>query len=151
MGRMSARHPRDQPGPDTGPPQRWKGRRPFLEYFGQGLVWVGMACAIGWSTFGARGGVLGLINGALASGLPVWPIVGVPLIFVGLMLAGVLLHRQVRRRMRVLLRAHDCKLCLRCRYLLSDLPDHGRCPECGEPYALERLRGAWERTYRDLG
>lgn len=39
--------------------------------------------------------------------------------------------------------ANDCRLCLRCGYCLTGLPDQHRCPECGTPYEIEQVKRRW--------
>lgn len=41
------------------------------------------------------------------------------------------------------LRASGNRLCFSCGYDVSTLPEHGSCPECGEPFEHEELRTSW--------
>ncbi len=38
--------------------------------------------------------------------------------------------------------------CLNCEYPLKGLPPKHRCPECGNPYEIEVVRGTWKNTLR---
>ncbi len=66
------------------------------------------------------------------------------LLFFGLMAVGLMERRKTRR----LLDETDCRLCLNCGYVLTDLPDQGVCPECGEGYDLNHLSAGWRNAYR---
>jgi len=50
-------------------------------------------------------------------------------------------HRQLTR----LVAENDSRVCLRCGYLLTGLPDRHSCPECGVSYDVEENRRLWER------
>jgi RNA polymerase subunit RPABC4/transcription elongation factor Spt4 len=52
---------------------------------------------------------------------------------------------------RRVVRKHDFKLCVRCRYLLTGLADEGACPECGTAYTQSSLREHWSAVYRMSG
>jgi uncharacterized paraquat-inducible protein A len=49
-----------------------------------------------------------------------------------------------------LLKRNECRVCPRCRYVLSGLDDEGTCPECGMRYTLAGLEAVWRRTYAGL-
>ena len=65
-------------------------------------------------------------------------------VFFGLIALGLVERSKTRR----LLNETDCRLCLSCRYILTELPDEGVCPECGEEYELNYLRAEWRDAYR---
>jgi len=77
-----------------------------------------------------------------------WPrrIVFVALLVIWLV-AGTL-FLLARNRTKRLLRQTEFRICLHCRQVLLGLPDHGACPECGEPYELEHQKCVWRNDYR---
>lgn len=40
-------------------------------------------------------------------------------------------------------REHGGRLCVKCHYPLTSLPDEGDCPECGRRYRVDRVIAAW--------
>ena len=83
----------------------------------------------------ALGGWRVLPSGPVTSPLPGLRDVGALLIFLPTFAfagagAGLLWRRHDVRRLRRILRARGHLVCLRCGYLVRDLP---RCPECGTP------------------
>jgi len=51
------------------------------------------------------------------------------------------------RRLKVVLRAHDGRVCIQCEYPLPPPPPStGTCPECGVNYDLDRIARAWRRA-----
>lgn len=63
-------------------------------------------------------------------------------------LVALVVYFVERRRTRALLRESGYRMCLRCRHLLTGLPDSGNCPECGSKYDLDRQRAVWSDAYR---
>lgn len=49
------------------------------------------------------------------------------------------------RRFHARLAAHDYRLCCFCGYDLRNIPEYGRCPECGEWYDIRVTREEWIR------
>lgn len=70
------------------------------------------------------------------------------LLFVAGCVASEVAHWRFYERYRELLQRRvlksDFRVCLRCGYSLLGLPDTHQCPECGQPFAREELRSAWE-------
>lgn len=73
----------------------------------------------------------------LAPGAVIWLIIGY-----------WVFRAEVWRRGREHALEHDLKLCTNCRYPLDSLPEHGRCPECGEAYDIAIVRPRWKQWYR---
>ena len=75
---------------------------------------------------------------------------GVPLVMQAAMWTAVLiLHLALRRREKRFVervRGLDYRVCPSCGYLLTGLPDSGKCPECGEDYELQKLRDIWRHA-----
>lgn len=46
------------------------------------------------------------------------------------------------------LRSFEFEMCLNCGYLLKGLPSKHKCPECGDDYAIEKVRSAWKQALR---
>ena len=79
-----------------------------------------------------------------------WPRIAMSLstvVLVGLV-SCIAMFLLERRRTRRLLRQVDYRMCLRCRHVLTGLPDQGACPECGQPYDWWHQRGVWQDEYR---
>lgn len=55
----------------------------------------------------------------------------------------------IQGRQRKTLERAQYRVCLKCRYSLTDLPNEGTCPECGCKYTLEQLQRSWVWTYSD--
>ncbi len=125
---------------------RRSGRRHRLEYLAFVLIFAGPLFGVAWSVFGMNGGVLA----ALRSGVPATVIYLVPLSSLVILALAVSLKRYGRRLGMNEVSSRQCRLCLRCRYALTDLPDEGRCPECGEAFTLSGLKSGWERVYPAL-
>jgi hypothetical protein len=63
------------------------------------------------------------------------------------MCLGVILMKKGRKRAIRMLTEHGSMVCLRCRYILDQVPPEGTCPECGEEYSEWWLGEGWDRTY----
>jgi uncharacterized paraquat-inducible protein A len=50
----------------------------------------------------------------------------------------------IKRRFLKHLARHEYRVCLQCGYLLAQLPEKHRCPECGSEYDLSKIREEWE-------
>jgi hypothetical protein len=90
-------------------------------------------------------GVLFAVGAALVLVHPIaYLILG--LCFVSFVIAG-LCAVLARRRGMLHLRAKECRICPRCRYVLTGLSTAGACPECGDAYLHETLIIQWSRAY----
>jgi hypothetical protein len=65
-------------------------------------------------------------------------------------LAALIAAIWIRRRNQKLVKDARFRLCLRCRYSLTDLEPDGVCPECGKAYTAKGLEEGWARTYPAL-
>lgn len=87
---------------------------------------------------GVMGTTLGGTFGKTGTSLPV--VIGGQLLLTGVFVGWfVASHRGLIRRLG---QTHN-RLCLECGYDVSTLPEHGACPECGEPFKHEELRNMW--------
>jgi hypothetical protein len=62
---------------------------------------------------------------------------------------GIFISRARRRSLDELVAA-DGRLCLNCRYPVSDTSPKGKCSECGEPSDIGSLKRGWCRTYHSM-
>jgi hypothetical protein len=63
---------------------------------------------------------------------------------------GLIVQQYFRQRSIRYLKAHECLVCLTCRYPLSGVQSPGVCPECGAPFNTSATIIGWRRTYPDL-
>ncbi|HVU65362.1 MAG TPA: hypothetical protein VHC70_15380 [Phycisphaerales bacterium] len=59
----------------------------------------------------------------------------------------LILNLRERKRIQQMLAPHECFVCLFCHYPLSELPEHGQCPECGTFYNRPEVIRAWKTAY----
>jgi hypothetical protein len=59
------------------------------------------------------------------------------------------LRRSARRQDETDVVGLNRRVCLKCRYDLSQLGDEGSCPECGMAFALPLLIKSWAWTYQE--
>lgn len=83
--------------------------------------------------------------------MPRLPSIALPAGLLWLMAGGgalillLLLRRlHVERAIIRLVPESDGRICPRCRRSLTQLPDAGECPKCGQPYVVEILQRYWE-------
>jgi hypothetical protein len=62
-------------------------------------------------------------------------------------IGSVAFGRWQAKRLLDHLAACDWRCCYYCKFDLRGLPDSGKCPECGEPYAIEDVRRRWKDAW----
>ncbi len=55
----------------------------------------------------------------------------------------IVLDDKARRKFVARVADDEYRVCPQCGYLLSGLPDQGKCPECGRGYSIEELERIW--------
>lgn len=121
---------------------RWDPRRgvgPRLGYVRWILTWV-FLCTLVFGRF---------VPGKIGQ----MPLGGVAMAFAFIvppagLIACWLLPISIRTRTRRRYAAHGGFLCPWCRYPLTGLPEHGRCPECGSGFDAEACRTLYDCAYR---
>lgn len=73
-----------------------------------------------------------------------------PLIVLLVIVISNLRTRVLRAELRSI-EQRGYRVCLGCRYALTDLPEKGTCPECGEAYDPALLEHSWRWTYSRRG
>jgi len=101
---------------------------------------IGLSCLLLVLMLSSIGLLVTALSGAQLWDPPMWPWF---LTFGVLTLTtyGMIWHSHTEFRKAV----NDMSglICMRCGYVLKDLHDSGRCPECGEPYEFATLRREW--------
>lgn len=67
-------------------------------------------------------------------------------VFLGIAYTGIRVWSRGRRALLRQAAACEGRMCLRCHYPLTSLPEAGTCPECGEGYKAEDLVRTWRRV-----
>lgn len=98
--------------------------------------------AIAWFWF--AGGAALFMNWGM--GRHPWTGVFIPLsVNAPIVVPMVVISRAIRRLKRAYAASEGC-LCTICEHNLRGLGEHGACPECGQPFDLERDRKAWKQA-----
>ena len=70
-----------------------------------------------------------------------------PIFFLNLIVVVVV--RSKVRRVYLVSRSTDYRMCIHCGYDLRKLPDTYSCPECGAEYELEKTRAVWQALAKE--
>lgn len=94
--------------------------------------------------------VVRLVSSVRTLGVPISPYM---LAFLGLLLAYLIVRRQLRKSLiagHEIARSGQVRICPRCEYNLHGLTERAQCPECGVWYGPESLRADWDDIYERL-
>ncbi len=81
----------------------------------------------------------------------IWPVdriwIALVVVCAAIVPVGIVCYQQFRLRRQV--RNLDYRVCRKCFYNLTGLPDDGLCPECGKPYSRQSLAKHWGKALAD--